>query len=309
MTSVRKHISDKAIERRKHWIEEIVKIGGTFGDDSARVESELGTEALSTDDSSLIDHVRLCGVIPESYAHDSSEEKLYSKYTDVLLAVSFRSLGLKAHVLTERAGVADVEVFAEKFSFVADAKAFRLSRTAKNQKDFKIQAMDQWKNGNDFALLVAPLYQLPNRTSAIYYQAAHRDVCIFTYSHLAVLLRYAQESNAKAAQDLLLKILSSISKLTPTEDAYSYWSALNTVMLDTKNEIDDLWAIEKAASAEALTLAKDEGLLHLASERKRLANLSHTDAIAELLKVHKLDNRIAQIQNAAGNNLMSIPQH
>ena len=28
------------------------------------------------------------------------------------------------------------------YSLVADAKAFRLSRTAKNQKDFKVQAMD-----------------------------------------------------------------------------------------------------------------------------------------------------------------------
>lgn len=61
----------------------------------------------------LIDHARFCGVIPESYGHDSSEEKLYSKYTDVLLAVAFRALEFDALVLTERAGVADVEVFAD----------------------------------------------------------------------------------------------------------------------------------------------------------------------------------------------------
>ena len=34
-----------------------------------------------------------CGVIPESFNHDSTEEKLYSKYTDVLLAKALEYLG------------------------------------------------------------------------------------------------------------------------------------------------------------------------------------------------------------------------
>ena len=31
----------------------------------------------------LLDHLRLCTAIPESYELDSSEEKLYSTYTDI----------------------------------------------------------------------------------------------------------------------------------------------------------------------------------------------------------------------------------
>lgn len=57
-------------------------------------------------------------------------------------------------VLTERADAADVEVVCDSYSFVADAKVFRLSRTAKNQKDFKVQAMDGWRNTKDFAMVV-----------------------------------------------------------------------------------------------------------------------------------------------------------
>ena len=38
-------ISQEAIERRNHWISEIVKIRGAFGDDSSRVEKELADEA------------------------------------------------------------------------------------------------------------------------------------------------------------------------------------------------------------------------------------------------------------------------
>jgi hypothetical protein len=51
-------------------------------------------------------------------------------------------------------------------SAIADAKAFRLSRTAKNQKDFKIQAMDSWKRGKPFAMVVCPIYH-KNKTVRI----------------------------------------------------------------------------------------------------------------------------------------------
>lgn len=87
------------------------------------------------------------GAIPESIAHDSTEEKLYAKATDIMLAKCLRELGLKAVVLKERANSTDV--YAESkyhgYSLVADAKAFRLSRTAKNQKDFKVESMAHWK--------------------------------------------------------------------------------------------------------------------------------------------------------------------
>ena len=136
-----KIISDKAIKRREFWVEEIRKLSGNFGNDTEKLEKELETEIKKNGNSSLIDHLRLCGNIPESYGHDTSEEKLYSKYTDCLLSLAYTALGLKSLVLKERADAADVEAFAKDYSFVADAKAFRLSRTAKNQKDFKIQAM------------------------------------------------------------------------------------------------------------------------------------------------------------------------
>ena len=108
--------------------------------------------------SRLIDHLRLCGNIPEEFQHDSSEEKLYSKNTDVLLSFAYKDMGLKSLVLSERGDSADVEAIAKQYSFVADAKAFRLSRTAKNQKDFKIQALDNWKKGKPHAMVYCPLF-------------------------------------------------------------------------------------------------------------------------------------------------------
>jgi type II restriction enzyme len=72
--------------------------------------------------------------VPEQYGHDSSAEKLYAKYTDAVVSESLRAIGLKSIVLSLRADVADVQARGRTYSLIADAKAFRLSRTAKNQK-------------------------------------------------------------------------------------------------------------------------------------------------------------------------------
>lgn len=87
------------------------------------------------------------GTIPESIEHDSTEEKLFSKVSDIVLSRAFIEIGLNSKVLKERGNSADV--FAESkfhgYSLVADAKSFRMSRTAKNQKDFKINSLSKGK--------------------------------------------------------------------------------------------------------------------------------------------------------------------
>ncbi|WP_346077829.1 HindIII family type II restriction endonuclease, partial [Gordonia cholesterolivorans] len=225
------YITDDAKLRRYYWIDEIVKLSGNFVNDSSRVEQEIIGEVLRTGSSALMDHLRLCTAIPESYAHDSSEEKLYSKYTDALISECFKFIGLNSIVLTERADAADVEVSSEKYSFVADAKVFRLSRTAKNQKDFKVQAMDGWRQSNDFAMVVCPIYQLPTKNSQIYQQAISRNVCIFTYTHLSVLVRYSEIKGKTKAIDLLHKIFKSVSLINPSKDSVLYWTMINRTML------------------------------------------------------------------------------
>ena len=201
------------IARRARWLDEIVQISGHFGNDSTRIEQELKQEADAEGPISIVDHLRLAGAIPEHYGHDSSEEKLYSKYTDALLAMAFTHLGLNSIVLTERGDAADVEAANSDYALAADAKAFRLSRTAKNQKDFKVEAMHGWKRGKLYAIVVCPIYQLPNRSSQIYQQAIARTVCIFTYSHLTVLARLVEATNQTTAMDTLHSILKCTATL------------------------------------------------------------------------------------------------
>ena len=303
---MKKIISYKSVKRRTYWIDEIRKLRGNFGDESDRLEKKLEQEIKKSGVSALIDHLRLCGNIPESFGRDSIEEKLYSKYTDCLLSLAYKAIGLKSLVLKERADAADVEAFAKTYSFVADAKSFRLSRTAKNQKDFKVQAMDNWKRGKPYAMVVCPIYQLPNRSSQIYQQATSRNVCIFTYSHLSLLLAYSEVDGKPKAQKLIHNIFKTIPLLNPSKNAIDYWLAVNKTMLGFSKKIGNLWNIEKEAAMQTISIAKEEGLTFLAQEREKIMRMSHQEALIELIKVHKIDSKIKTIKSISDNGLFTI---
>jgi hypothetical protein len=299
-------LTKNQIAKREYWIEEISKISGNFGKDSEKVEQEIQKEIEDDGLDSLLGHLRLCGAIPEKYNHDSSEEKLYSKYTDVVIHEAFSIMGLTSLVLKERADAADVECVSSDYSFVADAKAFRLSRTAKNQKDFKVSAMNSWKKGKPYAIVVCPVYQLPSRASQIYEQAATYSVLVSTYTHLSVLVRYAQVTNQKKVIELLHEIFKTVDAMNPSKDANAYWQALNRKMLDFDVKLKDIWTEEKQASIESIYLAKNEALCFLATERERIMKLSKVDAIKEVLKQCKISEKIKKIESVADNGLLSV---
>jgi len=299
-------ITEQDIARRKFWIDKISQLSGDFGVDAERVEEEIAQEIKRHGIAALLSHLRMCGAIPEGYGHDSSEEKLYSKYTDVIIHESYTAIGCTSLVLKERADVADVECVCNDFSFVADAKAFRLSRTAKNQKDFKVQAMDNWKHGKPFAMVVCPVYQLPSRTSQIYQQAAARSVCICTYTHIAVLVRYAEQAGQDRSIALLHDVFKTVEAMNPSKNADEYWQAVNRVFLDSDGSVSSIWREEKIASVESIRLAREEALEFLASERERIMRLSREEAIQEVMKSRRIENRIRAVQSVTDNGLLEI---
>lgn len=299
-------ITKYQLYKRNYWIDEISRLSGNFGVDAEKVEQEISEEIQCDGIDSLLGHLRLCGAIPERYGHDTSEEKLYSKYTDVVIHEAFTAMGYKSLVLKERADVADVECVNDDYSFVADAKAFRLSRTAKNQKDFKVQTMDDWKHGKPYAMLVCPVYQLPARTSQIYQQAASRAVCIATYTHLAVLVRYAQDKSKNKAMKLLHEVFRSVEAMNPSKNANSYWQVVNRKMLDSDRVISNIWKDEKTASIESIGISKREALMFLSKERERIMRLTKEKAIKEVLKSSKIENKIKAIKRVADNGLLSV---
>lgn len=296
---MQKIISDVAINRRAYWIEEIHKLDGNFKIKSSSLQNKLELELEQNGVNTLVDHLRLCGSIPESYQQNSSKEKLYARYTEYLLANTFKSLGLTSIILEERSDVADVEVVAKSFSFVADAKVFRLSRTAKNQKDFKIQSMHEWKRGKPYAMIVCPIYQVPQKTSQIYHQASGSNVCILTYSHLALLLSFSELEGQLKAEELIYEIFKIIPSLMLSKDASSYWREINKTILNFSSRIENLWNIEKQAAMESITIAKEEALIFFTKERERIMHMNHEELLLELIRVHKIDSKIKVVQRVS----------
>ena len=169
--------------------------------------------------------VKQIGTIPENIEHDSTEEKLYSKASDIVLARCFRLLGLASRALDERADSADIlaeSISGYNYSLVADAKCFRLSRTAKNQKDFKVSNLSDWRGSeNEYAVLVAPYFQYPQSTSQIYSKALDNNVCLLSWEHISIML----EQGVKETESLSLESLWNASQMIARDKSLSFANA------------------------------------------------------------------------------------
>ncbi len=242
--------------------------------------------------------IKQIGIIPESFQHDSSEEKLFLKVSEAVLARGFRELGLKATVLKERGDSADVQVESKyhKYSLVADAKAFRLSRTAKNQKDFKVAALSGWRKDADYAVLCSPYFQYPLRQSQIYSQSLEHNVCLFSWEHLAFLI----QSKVKESEHKDLSVLWSWPEKQAQSTVVSEMKKCFISDFDRflSGRLHLLEANMRAVFTDRVNEIEERGRYELTywnKQKSRLLSLSREEAISELIKVRKIDAKIGQI--------------
>ncbi|MFH2137429.1 MAG: HindIII family type II restriction endonuclease [Candidatus Omnitrophota bacterium] len=260
---------------------------------STEIEKRLNT----CNDAEILLHIDHAGVIPECFDHDSTEEKVFAKYCDSLLARAFRIIGLDAHTIPERSDAADVIAKQDQHTIVGDAKAFRLSRTAKNQKDFKVEALDKWRKGADYACLVSPLYQYPNSNSQIYEQAIRYNVTLLSYTHLAFIIR---NKTALQRNDGLKELWDTPKSLTATKSAYTYWNTIDTKILQLLNKTSAEWKSFIDEQIKILPEKAKEQIAFWEEEKQRIGGLSHDKAVEELLKALKINAKIEIIKRTAG---------
>ncbi len=191
-------------------LRELIRSESARGDFTAAGE-RIQQVVFALTKAQLIPIITEIGAIPEDIGHDSSEEKLYAKVADIVLSKCFQELGLRSTVNRERANCADVVATSQfhEYSLVGDAKAFRLSRTAKNQKDFKVKSMVDWRGDSDYAVLVCPYYQYPKSNSQIFGQALEGKVSLFSWEYLSILL----EGNIIETEEANLSKIWSISEI------------------------------------------------------------------------------------------------
>lgn len=239
------------------------------------------------------------GIIPEDIGHDSSEEKLYTKVSDILFAKALKEMNFEVTVLRERSNCADIMAQSRyhNYSLVGDAKAFRLSRTAKNAKDFKVDSMVHWREDNDFSVLVCPYYQYPKKNSQIYRSALNGNVSLFSWEYLYMIL----SENIREDEHVNLRELWN----------QSHHIMLQTNMADANKcfiqqqdvRIRELIGLAEEQFANYLDDIKDsivcrgsEEIRYYESEIGRIRQLDRENAIRELLVSMKLDSKIETIR-------------
>lgn len=255
-------------------------------------------EEYIVDDTDFIGTLKQIGTIPETIIHDSTAEKLFSKASDAVLSRAFREVGLKSTVLKGRNNSADVlaESPIHGYTLVADAKAFRLSRTAKNQKDFKVTALSGWRKDADYAVLCSPYFQYPSKHSQIYAQALNHNVCLLSWEHLIFLI----ENGIKETPNLSFAPLWNFCELYSHKVVYS--DKEKCFMQQFNSEVLALTGLDSSVfsaqlSAQIKTIAERGNLEKslLEEEIKKIKQFSREKAIEELIKDKKLNEKIEQI--------------
>lgn len=255
-------------------------------------------QSLSKDD--FIEIVKEIGTIPEVIEASSTEEKLYSKASDIVLARCFSEIGLKAKALSERGNSADIVAESHHgYTLVADAKTFRLSRTAKNQKDFKISTLSRWRGmEHDFAVLVAPYFQYPNTSSQIYASSLSDKVCLLSWEHILFLL------NQQVVEDVSLSLEQIWNAPTRIErdSKIAYADRINCLFPYINKMVCDRIPISLKDFEEQLNICKlyifersNDEIAVLNAEIQKIEEYTKEQAIKELIKSRKLNEKISAI--------------
>jgi type II restriction enzyme len=239
------------------------------------------------------------GSIPEDIGHDSSEEKLYSKVSDIILAKCLQELGFKSSVNKERANCADVIAKSQfhNYSLVGDAKSFRLSRTAKNQKDFKVKSIADWRGDNDYSILVCPYYQYPKSRSQIYGQALDDNVTLFSWEYLSILLENNICEDAQINISHLWNISSIISNKTKISNKNNCFFAEQNKIIRLYLKLDDIQLEEyfKKYRSNIITRGETE-IKYWENKIQEIHYYTREKAIEELLISLKLNDKISSIR-------------
>lgn len=250
----------------------------------------------------LIDIVKEIGIIPEKIEASSSEEKLFSKASDCVLARCFNELGIPSIAIDKRGNSADIIAKSNihGYTLVADAKTFRLSRTAKNQKDFKISTLSNWRGSeHDFALLVSPYFQYPNTSSQIYSSALDNQVCLLSWEHILFLLNNNVVETDVFSLETIWNAPVRLSR--DTNIAYKdrmncQLPYINRIVCDRISKSIEDFHNQLAICRNYICERGYNEIEFLYSEKTNIENLTRDEAILELLKSKKLMERISTIK-------------
>lgn len=275
------------------------EINSCIGLDFQQASSKLQDTIFNLRKADILELIVEIGTIPEDIGHDSTEEKLYTKASDILFAKALKEINLEVLVLTQRADCADIvaQSHYHRYSLVGDAKAFRLSRTAKNAKDFKVTSMAHWRGDCDFSVLACPYYQYPKSASQIYKDALDDNISLFSWEYLYILLKEGVKEDSTTNLRELFNQSAVIANDTAIGNAKT-----NFLQQQNKNIADIIKMPQSKFTSYFEDIKKmlvKRGYTEISyyeNEISRVKQLNREDAINELLKSMKLDSKISTIK-------------
>ncbi|MGO9082570.1 MAG: HindIII family type II restriction endonuclease [Streptosporangiaceae bacterium] len=283
-------------------VDQFSKLGDlSFDEKAGRIAEVIN----SVDSTTLVDLLTSAGAIPEAYDHDSSEEKLYAKAMDILVGDSFRRAGYSTIVNQERSGAADVTAVwtgesSSAHSLVIDAKAFRLSRTALNPKDYKIEALSTWRRDADYALLVGPVAGFPEGTSRLYAEALRYKVALLSYSHLAFMTEHAVHGSFDPRP-----IWESSEAITrdhgKSPTAGEYWAAFDVIFQEALGVEPAHWHSTRQRYLMNLLKVAHSQVSYFEEVKNQIRNQSPDELVALAIDALKIDNKIEAILRRSGH--------
>jgi type II restriction enzyme len=198
----------------------------------------------------------------------------------------------------QRADSADVIAESDIFGYtlVADAKAFRLSRTAKNQKDFKVGALSGWRKEADYAVLCSPYFQYPRIQSQIYAQAIENNVCLLSWEHLIFMLQRGVKESETVNLAPLWRFCDNIAHTTVVAEKkkcfiHDFDVQYLSILGLSQNDFDRLLL----SCINRLQHRGNTERAYWETERQVILSYSREQAVTELIKSKKIDEKIRQI--------------
>jgi hypothetical protein len=274
-------------------ITEVCEAGGSFPQKVNRLYERL----MPWDVDTITARLRAAGVIPEMYAHDSSEEKVYAKYCDIVVSEAFRAMGFQSAVSNVRSNAADLCIDGPGYSSICDVKSFRLSRTALNPKDYKIEAVDRWRRNQeaDYAFLVAPHTQFPGGNSRLYDEAIRYNVTLLSFAHVDFLVRTARS----AGQRPYLRLIWQVGETIPDPAGVrgpSYWKAVDAAVVRASGGSESALEEAKHSYEEEFQNQARLQVKYWEDRLQEIRNMPREQLIDSLVRAEGIESKIQTIR-------------
>ena len=222
------------------------------------------------DDENFCKLLACSGFIPDLYLSDSSEETLFSKLTEVLVAEWANRMNFSSRIVKEKSGHEDINFEINNKTVVCDAKSFRLGRSqaAPNVKDFlKPADISKWlerhKNGLG-GLVTYPDTHDWTKSSDVYLYCTDKNcpTVILSYIHLALLLNFKNNFFVNELENLwnYKKLFPErLEKKIDGGNKNAYWKIMNEEIISILNisEVDFKFYFELCKNLQTECIKKN----------------------------------------------------